>query len=61
VTAYDVARVAGTVVVCGSGHRCTAASRAASRRAPQYNSPADRAALTATGRMARCAGYRPWM
>jgi hypothetical protein len=48
--------VAGSVVVCGSGHRCTAASLAFSRRAPQNSSPLVSAALTTSGRTARWAG-----
>jgi len=48
--------VAGRVVVCGSGHRWTVASLAVSRRAPHHSSPPVSAALTASGRTARCAG-----
>jgi len=48
--------VTGSVVVCGSGQRPTAASLVRSRRAPHPSSPPASAVLTASGRIARWAG-----
>jgi hypothetical protein len=44
VTIKEVARVAGSVVVCGSGHRRTVASLARIRRAPPQQPAGERGA-----------------
>jgi hypothetical protein len=56
VTAKEVATLAGIVVVCGSGQRCTAPSLVRSRRVPHQSSPLVRPKLTISGRAARWAG-----